>query len=327
MTTRDTLFAVALGAMVLASSAPAHAGLFDIFKREQQVPDPNAPSPPSSVGGGTTTATPGFSAQAASPSSEAQAAMRMDRMEQQMRQMTGQIEELTFQLNQLQAQIRASQGGTPGNRKTAATAPAAPALRSTTNAPAATAAPDPIGQAIGSGQDVASVDAGGPGTPPRPLGQLPAGANGQPLDLATLAAPAATPSPAPAPSGNSRSDYDTAYDLVLKGDYDVAEKAFQVFLANYPGDALAPDAQFWIGESLYQRSDFRGAADAFLTGYQQYPKSAKAPDMLLKLGLSLVGLGQRDAACGTYAEILKKYPKASNALMQRVKTEQASASC
>ncbi|SHG73893.1 tol-pal system protein YbgF [Kaistia soli DSM 19436] len=333
MTTRDTFLAVALGAMVLASSAPAHAGLFDIFKREQQVPEQNAPAPPSSVGGGgDMTGTPGFSAQAASPSSEAQVAMRMDRMEQQMRQMTGQIEELTFQLNQLQAQIRATQGGTPGNRKAAAAAPVAPALRPSASPTAAAPGPDPIGQAIGSAspsatQGVAPADAGGPGTPPRPLGQLPASESGQPLDLATLAAPAATPSPAPAPSGNSRNDYDAAYDLVLKGDYDVAENAFQLFLANYPGDALAPDAQFWIGESLYQRSDFRGAADAFLTGYQQYPKSAKAPDMLLKLGLSLVGLGQRDAACGTYAEILKKYPKASNALMQRVKTEQASASC
>jgi TolA-binding protein len=47
----------------------------------------------------------------------------------------------------------------------------------------------------------------------------------------------------------------------------------------------------------------------------------------LKLGLSLNGLGQREAACGTFGEILKKYPKASNALIQRVKAEQASASC
>ena len=130
-----------------------------------------------------------------------------------------------------------------------------------------------------------------------------------------------------AATGNARNDYDAAYDLVLKGDYDVAETSFQRFLASYPSDPLAADAQYWIGESLYARQDYRGAADAFLAGYKQYPKSGKAPDMLLKLGLSLNGLGQREAACGTYAEILKKYPKSSNALMQRVKTEQASASC
>ena len=53
----------------------------------------------------------------------------------------------------------------------------------------------------------------------------------------------------------------------------------------------------------------------------------KAPDALLKLGLSLAGLGERDAACSTFAAVLKQYPDASNALRQRVKVEQASASC
>ena len=40
-------------------------------------------------------------------------------------------------------------------------------------------------------------------------------------------------------------------------------------------------------------------------------------------GLSLAGLGEREAACSTYAEVLKKYPNSSNALRQRVATEQA----
>ncbi len=333
MTTRARLLAVALAALTLPTlgngpglgPAVAHAGLFDLFnKRETQVqPPPDAVAPPADVG---VAPDPGVQPmRAASPASEAQAAMRMDRMEQQMRQMTGQIEELTFQLNQLQAQIRALQPA--GARRSSSAAPAA--AQPVASAAQAPRAADPIGQAIGSSAVAAAPTSGGsgPGAPPRSLGELPAGQGGQPLDLATLAGPPPGAGAAPAPSGDSRNDYDAAYDLVLKGDYDVAENSFQLFLANYPGDPLAPDAQYWIGESLYQRGDYRGAADAFLTGYQQYPKSGKAPDMLLKLSLSLVGLGQRDAACGTYAEILKKYPKASNALLQRVKTEQASASC
>jgi len=39
------------------------------------------------------------------------------------------------------------------------------------------------------------------------------------------------------------------------------------------------------------------------------------------------GLGEREAACSTYAEVLKKYPNSSNALRQRVATEQAVARC
>ena len=87
------------------------------------------------------------------------------------------------------------------------------------------------------------------------------------------------------------------------------------------------DAQYWLGESLFARGQYRDAADEFLSGYKAYPQSGKAADTLLKLGLSLAGLGEREAACSTYAEVLKKYPNSSNALRQRVATEQAVARC
>ncbi len=41
----------------------------------------------------------------------------------------------------------------------------------------------------------------------------------------------------------------------------------------------------------------------------------------------MAGLDYRDEACKMYALALKKYPQMSNALRQRVKTEQASAAC
>lgn len=290
------------------AAEPAQAGLFDLFKRNSDASAPG-PTPPAAV------SPPGMAqAPGAVPvmTSDAQAAMRMDRLEQQMRSMTGQIEELTYQVRQLQEQLRSQSGG-----KRAAVPPPPVA------APVPPPANDAIGQAIGSnGTPPVVSDAN---APPRDLGQLPVPPGGQPLDLSPPGRGGAAASGSA--TGSSRADYDAAYDFVLKGDYEVAETSFRQFLVNYPGDPLDADAQYWIGESLYARQDFRGSADAFLAGYQQYPKSAKAPDMLLKLGLSLAGLGQRDAACGTYAEILKKYPKSSNALLQRVKTEQASASC
>ena len=90
---------------------------------------------------------------------------------------------------------------------------------------------------------------------------------------------------------------------------------------------MRPDAQYWLGESLFARGEYREAADEFLSGYKAFPQSGKAPDTLLKLGLSLAGLGEREAACSTYAKVLKQYPKASSSLRQRVVTEQASAAC
>ncbi len=286
-------------------------------------------------------------------------ASRIDRLEAQMRTMTGQIEELTHQLQQLQAQIarmqndnefrfgaleRAIPGGHPAPARPRAEAPS-----TSGNASAGTAG---SGVTI-LGNDNASADAGGGtqlGTPPHPLGQLtldaPPNQGGQPLDLSSLArgnnsggigsgdtgAGAANGGGAgggqvASLTGDSRSDYERAYQYVLSGDYDLAEASFRQFLSAYPKDARAPDAQYWLGESLFARGKYRDSADAFLAGYKAYPRSSKAPDTLLKLGLSLAGLGERQAACSTYAQVLKQYPSVSNALRQRVLTEQASANC
>ncbi|MCX5517514.1 tol-pal system protein YbgF [Kaistia defluvii] len=313
------LFAAGLS---FATTGPADAGLFDRLKRgpEEQVP-------PAGVGDG------GFAPSQSTPN-DGQASMRMDRIEQQMREMTGQIEQLTFQVRQLQEQLQRAQGG-GGAETGAGKRSEAPPLRArvpssaAANVPPAARGGDPIGQAIGStdGEMEGSVPVG-QGAPPRDLGQITLDPNA-PIDLSqgSSAVPGAAPGTAPRSTGSARGDYDAAYSLVLKGDYDVAEASFQQFLRQYPGDPLAADAQYWLGESLYARQDYRGAADSFLSGYKKYPKSGKAPDMLLKLGMSLAGLKQREAACATYAEVLKQYPKSSNALVQRVKQEQASASC
>lgn len=307
------LFAAGL---TFATTGPADAGLFDRLKRgpEEQVP-------PGGVGEG------GLSP-AQSSQNEGQAGMRMDRIEQQMRDMTGQIEQLTFQVRQLQEQLQRAQGGAGDAGKRSEAPPLrarVPSRAAEAPPPAAAAGGDPISEAIGStdGEMEGTVPVG-QGAPPRALGQLQIDPNA-PIDLSQGGgAPAGD---VPPPTGSARGDYDAAYGLVLKGDYDVAETALRQFLQQYPGDPLAADAQYWLGESLFARQDFRGSADAFLSGYKQYPKSGKAPDMLLKLGMSLAGLKQREAACATYAEVLKQYPKNSNSLMQRIKQEQASASC
>lgn len=310
-------------ALTVAVIPQAQAGFFDRFGKKSDT-EVAPPTPPDAVGD------PGVSP--AGGQDDAAIGMRLDRLEQQNRQLTGQVEELGYQVRQLQEQIRQLQGGgggaPPQQRSEARPAPqmAPSGTASDTALTAPPASGDAIGQTIGSAAAPGSPQLG---APPRNLGTLSVDPNAPPSQQAPInlsSATAAADAP-PAPTGNSRADYDAAYGLVMKGDYEVAEAAFKTFLQNYPRDPLSADAQYWVGESQFQRQDFRDAADTMLTGYKQYPKSAKAPDMLFKLGQSLKGLGQRDAACATYAEVLKQYPKTSNALMQRVKSEQASASC
>jgi tol-pal system protein YbgF len=313
-----------------------------------------------------------------SPVTEAQAgggAERLNRVEAQMRTLTGQIEEMTFQLRQLQEQLKRMQednefrfrdleggnGGGAGQPQPRSEAPPPPEAPPSETAalppsgpppePAPGAASEPTMEPSmapppdfsGAPSDAIGALAGAPpteeslmpglGAPPGALGSLtldgPVPAPEQPMDLGAPILPdAGGPQVASiSPSGDARTDYERAYGSILSGDYDTAEAGFRQFLESYPDNDLAPDAQYWLGESLFVRAQFREAANEFLAGYKAYPKSGKAPDALLKLGLSLAGLGERDAACSTFSAVLKQYPNASNALRQRIKVEQSSAGC
>jgi tol-pal system protein YbgF len=275
-------------------------------------------------------------------------AERFNRIESQMRTLTGQVEELTFQLRQLQEQLKRMQedndfrfreleggGAAPARSEAPAEPPPTDTAQSfpqPSEPPPPAETPDAIGEMAGGGGE---PDLSGQGEPPRPLGTLtldappPPDAADQPIDLTAPIPerPAGPDVAAVQPTGNPDSDYESAYTSILSGDYDTAEAGFRQFLAAYPSDERAPDAQYWLGESLFARAKYREAAEEFLAGYKAYPKSGKAPDALLKLGLSLAGLGQREAACSTFSAVLKQYPSAPNALRQRIKFEQSSASC
>ena len=225
---------------------------------------------------------------------------RLDRAEARIRELTGQVEELAFRLRQTQDQLATVTGQPVPN--------AVPMPQTMNSAPLTT------------GATVAA--------PPAPQGYDPH----QPLAITAMAKGGAQPAPASAPTqiaslGDPGADYERAYAAILAGDYVLAEASFRSFIVAFPSDQRLPDAQYWLGESLFARGQYRDAADEFLSGYKAYPQSGKAADTLLKLGLSLAGLGEREAACSTYAEVLKKYPQSSNALRQRVQTEQAVSRC
>ena len=152
----------------------------------------------------------------------------------------------------------------------------------------------------------------------RPAGQPlppPRGA-GAPPQLATLP-----------PSASPQDEYDMAYGYVLHKDYALAEQAFRDFLKKHPNERLVPDAQYWLGESLFQRQRYRDAAESFLAVSTKFENSGKAPDSLLRLGQSLAALNQKEAACATLAEVGRKFPRASASVKRGVAQEQKRAHC
>ena len=298
--------------------------------------------------------------------------VRIDRLEAQVRQMTGVIEELQFRNQQLADELRRIEEGGPQ----ASAAPRLPAGAPAAAVPAI-ARPPAIPPAPAGRRGDAFDPTQNPTAPgaPRTLGALPGGevasgvpnqpaelnaaqepppgpaggrVAGEPLNLSTLSnnvgpdpglpngvppADARNPSPGGAqmatlpPSDSPKDYYDLAYGYVLHKDYALAEDGFRTFLRKYPSDRMAPEAQYWLGESLFQRQRYRDAAEAFLNVSTKYESTAKAPDALLRLGQSLAVLGEKEAACASLGEVLRKYPRAALGVKQGVDREQKRVGC
>ena len=266
-------------------------------------------------------------------------AVRIERMEGQLRQLTGTIEELQYRNQQLEQQLRAMQGGAPatgGHQQGAA--PGGPGMtQGSINQPPIVR--PQISQPGRRGDEFdPTANPNAPGVP-RPLGGRP----GQPLDMGALANNANNPNLAPPPDGKNRApgqqqavlppsgspkdEYDLAYGYILRRDYALAEQAFRVYLQNHDGDRLVPDAHYWLGESQFQRQQYNDSAETFLDVYNKYPNSLKAPEALLRLGQSLAAIGKQDAACASLGAVLTKYPKASVQVKQTVAAEQKRVRC
>ena len=89
------------------------------------------------------------------------------------------------------------------------------------------------------------------------------------------------------PDGSPQEQYSYAFSLLRQAQYSEAEQALKAFVDQYPEDALAGNAKYWLGETHYVRGDYQQSAVIFAEAYQQYPNNSKAPDNLLKLGMSL----------------------------------------
>jgi tol-pal system protein YbgF len=319
--------------------------------------------------------------------------LRIERLENQLRQATGQIEQLEYRNRQLEAQIRAM-GGAPGLQSGAQPGQGQPPMQQAPTAQAgqslppvqpsrpvqtgaAPMAPPPATvpgrrsdvfdpalnpNAPGSPHTLGTLANGGIAEPPAIIeAETPVGAPGgrgagAPLDLSTLqtgagrdagyvqpgyqqqggalpAPPSRNPNATGAvasvapPTDQPKDYYDLGYGYVLRKDYALAEQTFDAFLKKFPTDRRAPDAQFWLGESLFQRQRYDAAAQSFLDLSTKYGTHAKAPDALLRLGQSLAALKQKEMACATFAEVGRKYPKASTTVKQGVEREQKRVQC
>jgi len=248
----------------------------------------------------------GASGSAPRPMSGGGDSARLDGIEQQVRT-------LNSKLDQLSERIRALEGGTTGAR--AGMAMSDPGRPPEPTSPPPLQRPEPRVSSSGFGSVTVAPEGGQRDDIGRLINRDQPGGEVSRSDLPT------------AGDGGSKQLYEQAYGYMLQQDYPSAESAFADFLDRYPNDALAGNAQYWLGETFFVRGQFRPAASAFLKGYQTYSRSQKAPDSLLKLALSLQRLGQKDAACSSLNELNTKFPAAPTHVKSRAAAERQKAAC
>lgn len=318
MTSSFRLPVAAFGAC-LALAAPAQAQ-FDFFHRQNQ--------PPANVPGA-----------AGDPDDAAGLVVRINRLEEELRQANGRIEELENAQHRLEAQLQKfrqdvefrfgdrSAGAPP--EPDVAEAPLAPTQPGVPSRPRKSDAFDP------------NSDPDAPGAP-RPLGTTPPSAPlvrespaaGPPLELGKGPPPAAPATTGPTIVGSGvamldqpREQFNAALAAFQAGQYPEAEVGFKAFLAANPAHRLTPDAIFYIGETYLQRSRPREAAEQFLKVTTDYSKSSRAPESMVRLGQTLAELGNSDQACATLGEFGKRYPTASASVKKLAEHESARDHC
>jgi len=104
------------------------------------------------------------------------------------------------------------------------------------------------------------------------------------------------------------SEYKAAYDLYEQGRRPEAIQAFSAFVAAHPRHPYADNAQYWVGECLYDDREYDGAKREFLKVVTGHPDGNKVPDAMVKVGLCEQMLRRYDEARRMFDTVMITYP-------------------
>ncbi|CAK9039440.1 Cell division coordinator CpoB [Durusdinium trenchii] len=224
--------------------------------------------------------------------------VRVSELESQIQSMTGLIEELTYQLDIANQRLDAVSAALAGDSLGADAAAQGFAFGGApTSGPVDLTTGDPIA-------DQLRGDA--------------------------IAAPAPTPGAAAGDIAlplNPDAAYDYASGFLLKGDYQRAKSAFELYVEAFPNHSRTPDAKFRLGEIYLALGENTSAADLFIGHIRSYPNDPRAAEAYLKLGTAFARLEKPEEACTVFKTMKTKYADAATAVTQRANLEMARINC
>lgn len=127
--------------------------------------------------------------------------------------------------------------------------------------------------------------------------------------------PAPPAKPASEPSSEKSGDelYDKGLALFKAKKYKEAYHSFSEFIEQNPDGAMAANARFWRGDSLYNQGEYELAILEYQNVIADFSSHPKAPAALLKQGLAFEKLKEPDTAKIVYTKLLEEYPKSEQA--------------
>lgn len=137
-----------------------------------------------------------------------------------------------------------------------------------------------------------------PGTPP-------SGSTGTTVPKDTAAPSAAQPGPSQL--------YQKGLDLINRGSYATGRAVLQEMLTTYATSDLAPDAQYYIAESLFKEKNWAAADPAYAAVVSSYPNSSRVRNALYKRGQVAVQLGNIPQARQYFEQVIARFPRSDEA--------------
>jgi len=261
----------------------------------------------------TLTAAAAVRAQDRGESPSAELSIRLQILEDELRELRGELEVQRFRTRELERQLdelRAAQGLEPAR-------------------PAAPAAPGSAGDPARGGDGTATARDGGDGGEGRAgtdgggtLGGAPAGPETA-LDTPTLEG-----EPTRSEDAAGSGSYDRGLALLQAGRYGDARAELEGFVAANPDDPRAPEAAFWAAETLFVEGEYAAAAAAFAENYRGFgPQAPRAPDSLLKVALALTEMGDTNRACRTLQALELRHDDLSRSLAAAANRARERADC
>ena len=264
--------------------------------------------------------------------------LRLGRMEEQIRSLTGQVEQLQFQNRKLEETLRKAQadndfrfkdleGGAAGGGAAAPRPSSAPARRSDAEealpsaAPAAAALPAamPAARVATRRPSDAFDPASDPAAPgaPRPLGTT---TPSQPLPART----SRTADNRGGPLDLTRPQSPTTPAAAVPDDVPGSGPAATLPVTRDPGSvaSLAPGGtreEYDADLGLYRQGTYDGAASGFKAFATKYPKDRLVPDAVFLAGESYARLGRHSEAVEQFLRVFTDYgksPRAPDALLR-----------